>query len=286
MALRQRHAPWTVVLLLAAGLGTGQAGAAPPARPTALTITGTSGFADLTLPVESSLVNDSFDRHVKITGGGEYAGFRLVPFDPTRRLRGFASAPCKASRGVGNRARTHPHLVSSFRHGAAGRTVPVVPVRGPSGAGDDAVAGTQALAGAGRCGNTARVHVSLTRSGPSPDLIRERQSTGYSSTGVAWVGWQLRGTSPVGGLFADNMCLVPAGELCAGPLTTADHSYSSTPSGAYGAGPETLSTSSGPDGYRHLRGPVDLFMTRAATDITTRLAFTLRVDFSPGPPAR
>lgn len=260
---------------------TGSAYGSSPGAQRILTVTGTGGYVDVTLSATTSLDSDS--NLTALRGGRQYVGFCFVPFFAADRDRGVAaSAPCLARVAAFSQRNLKTFLGTAqlrpgryrlylFADGAATITLPLSGLRR-----------SETLTARGK----APVAVlSASETGFGPEIGRYRQSTLLSKTSVNWVGWRFQGVSPAVASHTD-MCDVPAGQQCFSGIDTGGPGSSFSAIGVYGGGGWTIYGGSGPDGNPEFLGPRDTFLTNAATDVDASvLEFTLRVDFSPGPPA-
>ncbi len=261
-----------LVLLISVG-----ARAAAPREPVLIVDGAGGGYADFTLNASTSFSIDPYGERVSIGGGTDFAGFCLVPFTASARLKGLNVAPCMV------RLKTAPGIIldtigatpSSL---AAGRyriyvfadapTRFIIPLQGL----------TRSLRLSLR-GPAPRAHLSATYAGLGPEVERSRQTTIFSPTGATWVGWHFLGLSPVVANGSD-LCVVPSPGECLAGINTAHNGYSFTGPNIYRAGGTTISTSSGPDGNPALRGAVDVYLTNVSTDVdTSSVAFTFRVAY-------
>lgn len=262
---------------------------APAAATPKVTIVGNSGFADFTLARTSAFdtlnTPETDPRHelVDIRGGRTYAGFCLVPFDARqRKLAG--SSPCMAQYrklaqdGIPLGSEGGPSSL------APGRYRLYLFADGPARI-------TLALSGLPRSltlrsqGRAPVVRASV-KSGEFGLLVgRHQQSSTFSATGVAWVGWQYTGVAPAAAK-AENICLVPAGGTCLPGFSTGGPSFGMTPISTYVQGVVTIYTGAGPDGNPAMRRAMSIFYTHVASDLAELHAFNFQVDLGPLPPSR
>ncbi len=275
-------------LLLIAAFGSAVLPSAAMAQPgqhaTTVTISGDhGGYADLTLPRDTTFTKDPYGTSMVVSGGRTYAGACLVPFDGRYRRQGIPSAPC-----LGRIARV-PHVGASTMlldtddaRLPAGRYRMYLFADGPARVTITVPGELRSLTLTAR-GAAPQVSLTFTETSLSPEVARRQLYAPVPPVGITWAGWSMQGVSPAA-VGAEDLCATPVGTQCFSRYTTGDRGYDITASGSHGAGGWAASTSFGPDHFPAYTGGMDVFFTEAYTDVTTSvLGWVLSADFGTGP---